>query len=69
MRKITREIRGETMTESKKERLHEIQRGIRNWRRRWGKRKRVEKGENEEMILTRKEEDICLREMKREGER
>ena len=32
MRKITREIRGGTVTKSKKERFHEIQRGMRNWR-------------------------------------
>ena len=41
MRKIMREIRGGMVTKSKKERFHEIQRGMRNWRRRWRKHKRV----------------------------
>ena len=38
---IMRKIRVETVTKSKKERLHNVWRGIRNWRRRWEERERL----------------------------
>ena len=47
-----------TVTNSEKERPHKIRRGIRNRRRRWGKREKMEKGENEEVNPMQNEENM-----------